>query len=542
MHEQHLRCLLHGTILFQPSATQRRRDGSRSGTFMDILISVIIAVGIFVLGGTTVLIYIRASSSGVLKRAEDEATGIIGDARREAQELTLEAERESLNRRQDGETEAREARRELTRAERRLEQRETALDRRAEQLDHNEQSMRERSAGLDEKDRNLDKQERMKRTQLEEISQLTTSEARERLLNDLDGELRDEAARRVRAMEQSVKNEADTRARKILATVMQRMTSQVTAETTVSSVPLPSDDLKGRIIGREGRNIRAFESATGCDLIIDDTPGLVTISGFDPVRREIARLALTKLVQDGRIQPLRIEESVNNARADVEQTVQEAGERVLVDAEVPTLHPEIVKTLGRLKFRYSYGQNQLRHALETSWLAAALAIELGADVEVARAGGLLHDLGKAIDRETEGTHALIGADIAKRFSVNREIVHCIEAHHEEVRPDTVEALIVICADAMSGSRPGARRDSAEQYIKRLEELEAIANSYDGVEEAFAIQAGREVRIIVRPETIDDVAATRLARDVSLKIEETVQYPGEIKVTVIRETRSSAVAH
>ena len=509
---------------------------------MDILISVIIAVGIFVLGGTTVLIYIRASSSGVLKRAEDEATGIIGDARREAQELTLEAERESLNRRQDGETEAREARRELTRAERRLEQRETALDRRAEQLDHNEQSMRERSAGLDEKDRNLDKQERMKRTQLEEISQLTTSEARERLLNDLDGELRDEAARRVRAMEQSVKNEADTRARKILATVMQRMTSQVTAETTVSSVPLPSDDLKGRIIGREGRNIRAFESATGCDLIIDDTPGLVTISGFDPVRREIARLALTKLVQDGRIQPLRIEESVNNARADVEQTVQEAGERVLVDAEVPTLHPEIVKTLGRLKFRYSYGQNQLRHALETSWLAAALAIELGADVEVARAGGLLHDLGKAIDRETEGTHALIGADIAKRFSVNREIVHCIEAHHEEVRPDTVEALIVICADAMSGSRPGARRDSAEQYIKRLEELEAIANSYDGVEEAFAIQAGREVRIIVRPETIDDVAATRLARDVSLKIEETVQYPGEIKVTVIRETRSSAVAH
>lgn len=509
---------------------------------MDTPIFVIIAVGAFVLGGIAVLVYIRASSSGVLKRAEDEATGIIGDARREARELTLEADKDALTRRQAGETEAREARRELTRAERRLEQREAVLDRRAEQLDHNEQSMRQRATSLDEKDRNLDEQERMKRALLEEVSQLTTSEARERLLNELDVELREESARRVRAMEVSVKNEADTRARKILATVMQRMTSEVTAETTVSSVPLPSDDLKGRIIGREGRNIRAFEAATGCDLIIDDTPGLVTISGFDPVRREIARLALTKLVQDGRIQPLRIENSVSQARAEVDHIVQEAGERVMVDAEVPILHPEIVKTLGRLKFRYSYGQNQLRHVLETSWLAAALAIELGADVEVARAGGLLHDLGKAIDRETEGTHALIGADIAKRFNVNREIVHCIEAHHEEVRPETVEALIVICADAMSGSRPGARRDSAEQYIKRLEELEAIANSYEGVEEAFAIQAGREVRIIVRPETIDDVAATRLARDVSLKIEETVQYPGEIKVTVIRETRSSAVAH
>ncbi len=343
-------------------------------------------------------------------------------------------------------------------------------------------------------------------------------------------------------MEVSAKAEADTRARKILATVMQRMTSEITAETTVSTVALPSDDLKGRIIGREGRNIRAFEAATGCDLIIDDTPGLVTVSGFDPVRREIARQALTRLVQDGRIQPIRIEESVNRARKEVEQTVKQAGEQAIVDAEVTGLHPEVVKTLGRLKFRYSYGQNQLRHALETSWLAAALAHELGADVEVARAGGLLHDLGKAVDRETEGTHALIGADIAKRFGVGRDVIHCIEAHHEEVKPETVEALIVICADAMSGSRPGARRESSEQYIKRLEALEAIANSYEGVEESFAIQAGREIRIMVRPDSVDDVEATRLARDVSRKIEETMQYPGEIKVTVIRETRASAVAH
>jgi ribonuclease Y len=343
-------------------------------------------------------------------------------------------------------------------------------------------------------------------------------------------------------MESSAKSEGDTRARKMLATVMQRMTSEITAETTVSTLPLPSDDLKGRIIGREGRNIRAFEAATGCDLIIDDTPGSVTVSGFDPVRREIARLALSRLIQDGRIQPLRIEESVERARREVDQAVKEAGEQLAIDAEVPSLHPEIIKTLGRLKFRYSYGQNQLRHVLETSWLAAALAHELGADVEVARMGGLLHDLGKAVDREMEGTHALIGAEIAKRFGVSREVVHCIEAHHEEVKPESVEALIVICADAMSGSRPGARRESADQYIKRLEALEAIANSYDGVEESFAIQAGREVRIIVRPESVDDMEATRLARDVSRKIEETMQYPGEIKVTVIRETRASSTAH
>ena len=509
---------------------------------MDTLVLVIIAVGGFALGAAGVLAFVRLSGSGTLRRAEDEASGLVADARREARELTLDAEKEALERRETVETEARDARRDQTRTERRLEQREEALDRRAEQLDRNEQSVRDRTTKLDDEERRLDEQESGIRARLEEIAQLTATEAKERLLEDLDAELRDEAARRVRAMETSAKNEADVRARKILATVMQRMTSEVTAETTVSTVPLPSDDLKGRIIGREGRNIRAFEAATGCDLIIDDTPGLVTVSGFDPVRREIARQALTKLVQDGRIQPIRIEEAVERARHDVDETVKEAGEQAAVDAEVAGLHPEVVKTLGRLKFRYSYGQNQLRHALETSWLAAALAFELGADVEVARSGGLLHDLGKAIDRETEGTHALIGADIAKRFNVGRDVVHCIEAHHEEVRPETVEALIVICADAMSGSRPGARRESADQYIKRLEALEAIANSYDGVEESFAIQAGREVRIMVRPDSVDDVEATRLARDVSRKIEETMQYPGEIKVTVIRETRASATAH
>src|SRR5690606_2042639 len=305
--------------------------------------------------------------------------------------------------------------------------------------------------------------------------------------------LRDEAARRVRAMEASVRSEADSRSRKILATVMQRITSEVTAETTVTVVPIPSDEVKGRIIGREGRNIRAFEAATGCDLIIDDTPEVVTVSGFDPVRREIARTALARLIQDGRIQPTRIEDAVDKARSEVDKLIEEAGKQALVDAEVTNLHPEIVKTLGRLRYRYSYGQNQLRHCIETSWLAAALAHEIGANVEIARLGGLLHDLGKAVDREMEGTHARLGADIARRFGVPREVVHCIEAHHEEVPPETVESLVVICADAMSGSRPGARRESAEEYIKRLEALEAIANSFDGVEQSFAVQAGREIR-------------------------------------------------
>jgi len=509
---------------------------------MDPIVLALIAVGGFALGGIIAYLLPQVGGRGELRRAHDEADNVVGDARREARERTLDAEKEALARREAAELEARDARREVTRAERRLEQREETLERRTEKLELIEQSARERIANIEVGERELQESSSRLSDELERIAQLTADEAREQLMVALDVELREESARRVRAMESSAKAEGDTRARKMLATVMQRMTSEITAETTVSTLPLPSDELKGRIIGREGRNIRAFEAATGCDLIIDDTPGSVTVSGFDPVRREIARLALSRLVQDGRIQPVRIEESVERARKEVDQMVKEAGEQLAVDAEVTNLHPEIIKTLGRLKFRYSYGQNQLRHVLETSWLAAALAHELGADVEVARMGGLLHDLGKAVDREMEGTHALIGADIAKRFGVSRDVVHCIEAHHEEVKPESVEAMIVICADAMSGSRPGARRESADQYIKRLEALEAIANSYDGVEEAFAIQAGREVRIIVRPESIDDLEATRLARDVSRKIEETMQYPGEIKVTVIRETRTSSTAH
>jgi ribonuclease Y len=318
---------------------------------------------------------------------------------------------------------------------------------------------------------------------------------------------------------------------------MQRLTSDVVSETTVSVVPLPSEDMKGRIIGREGRNIRSIEHATGVDVIIDDTPDAITLSGFDPVRREIARIAMTKLLTDGRIHPARIEEMVEKARKEVDASIKDAGEEAIVEASCPGLHPEIVRTLGRLKYRYSYGQNQLRHAVETANLAAMISHELGANVEVARRGGLLHDLGKAITHEVEGTHAALGAELAKRHGVHAAVVHCIEAHHEEVEPGTVEAVITIVADAISGSRPGARRESLEQYLKRLEALEEVANAFPGVEKSFAIQAGREVRIIVRPEEVDDLGAARMAKEISKRIQESLDYPGQVKVTVIRERRS-----
>jgi ribonuclease Y len=509
---------------------------------MDAVIVAIVGLVALVVGAGSVYVFTNVAAGGARNRAQEDARRIAEEAETHARQRDVDAEKAALAHRDEAEREIRELRRELTRAERRLEQREEAVERRAEVIERGEQSLRDRLAETERHEREIGEAHATVRTELERVAGLTSAEGREELLAKLDVELRDEAARRVRAMDASAKAEVDSRARKVLATVMQRMTSEITAETTVTVVPLPSDDLKGRIIGREGRNIRAFEAATGCDLIIDDTPDAVTVSGFDPVRREIARVALARLIQDGRIQPTRIEDAVNRARREVDRMIEEAGEQAVVDAEVTGLHPEIVKTLGKLRFRFSYGQNQLRHSIETAWLAAAVAHEIGANVEVARAGGLLHDLGKAVDREMEGTHALLGAEIAKRFGLPREVVHCIEAHHEEVRPETTEAVIVMIADAISGSRPGARRESIEEYVKRLEALEAIANSYDGVEQSFAVQAGREIRIIVQPEQIDDLAAARLARDVSRKIEETMQYPGEIRVTVVRETRATATAH
>jgi len=509
---------------------------------MDALIVVAVGAIALVLGVAVTYFLTKSGANSVTRQASDAARVVVEDAENRARKLELDAEQKLIARREELDGEIRERRNELSRAERRLEQREEALERRSTSVEKTEQALRERAEQAERMEAEVDRLREQAQGELARVAGLTTEEARAQLLDRLDDELRDEAARRVRSMESAVRAEADVRSRKILATVMQRMTSEITAETTVSVVPIPSDEIKGRIIGREGRNIRAFEAATGCDLIIDDTPEVVTVSGFDPVRREIARVALARLIQDGRIQPTRIEEAVERARSEVDKMIEEAGKQALVDAEVTALHPEVTKTLGRLRYRYSYGQNQLRHCIETSWLAAALAHEIGANVEIARMGGLLHDLGKAVDREMEGTHARLGADIARRFGVPKEVVHCIEAHHEEVQPETVEALVVICADAMSGSRPGARRESAEEYIKRLEALEAIANSFEGVEQSFAVQAGREIRIIVKPDRIDDLGATRLARDVSRRIEETMTYPGEIKVTVVREMRASAVAH
>ncbi len=469
--------------------------------------------------------------------AEQNAARILNEAERRHKELLIEAREEALRVKNQVEAELKERRNELQRLEKRLLQKEESLERKQEALERRERALADREARLEETRLQLQRLQEQQRQELERVAGLSLQEARQLLLAEVEREARDEAARRIREIEQELRQEAEERARKILVTAMQRLTSEVVSEATVSVVPLPSEDMKGRIIGREGRNIRTLEHLTGVDVIIDDTPDAVTLSSFDPVRREVARVALTKLISDGRIHPARIEEMVEKARREVEQAMQEAGEQAALEAGCPGLHPEILKYLGRLKFRYSYGQNQLKHAVETARLAALIAHEVGADVEVARRGGLLHDLGKAVDHEVEGTHAKIGADLARRYGVPAPVVHCIEAHHEEIEPQTVEAVIVIVADALSGSRPGARRESLEQYLKRLEALEAVAYSFPGVEKAFAIQAGREIRVIVKPDEIDDLGAFRLARDLSRKIQESLEYPGQIKVTVIREKRA-----
>jgi len=374
------------------------------------------------------------------------------------------------------------------------------------------------------------------RQELERVAGLSREEATEMFLRSVESEMREQANKLVRQIEMQAKEEADEKARRIITTSIQRWASDQVSESSVSVVPLPTEEMKGRIIGREGRNIRALEMATGVDLIIDDTPEAVILSGFDPVRREIARQALNKLIQDGRIHPARIEEMVEKARADVDTVIKEEGERAAFEAGVPGLNPDLLRAVGRLHFRYSMGQNVLRHSVESAHLCAMMATELGADVSVARRAGLLHDLGKGVSHEVEGPHALIGADIAKRLGQPAKVVHAIAAHHFEEEPQTVEAFLVQAADAISGARPGARRDSLESYVKRLEALENIANSFEGVEKSFAIQAGREVRIVVRPEDIDDLGAARMARDIVSKIEETLEYPGQIKVMVIREKR------
>jgi ribonucrease Y len=472
------------------------------------------------------------------KLAQISAEKLMAEANAKKNELLLNAKDEALVVRQAAEAEHRERRSDLQRQERRLQQKDENLERRVESVERREKSITNKEKELEALRSEIEEVKVQQFRELERVSGLTREVAKSEILRMVEEEVKVDVARRVRELENQAREEAERKARGIITIAVQRCATDQVAETTVSVVPLPNDEMKGRIIGREGRNIRALESATGVDLIIDDTPDAVTLSGFDPVRREIARLALGKLVLDGRIHPARIEEVVQATKLEVEAAIKESGEEAALEANVHGLHPEVIKLLGRMKYRTSYGQNIRLHSIEVAHIAQILASEIGADVNVARRAGLLHDLGKAVGHEFEGPHALIGADLAKRYGESPKVVHAIAAHHaDETEPQTLEAVIVQASDAISGARPGARRDSLEHYIKRLEALESVANSFEGVEKSFAIQAGREVRIIVKPEEIDDLGAVRLARDIVKRIEETLQYPGQVKVTVVRETRA-----
>ena len=500
---------------------------------------IVVAVALLAaLGGALLGALVRSMwASQGMKAAQAEARRIEAEARTRQKELILEAKDEKLRLAHEAEEEARVRRNELTAQERRLMQRDEQLDQRTEMLEQRDRKLLDRERELDKAKEDLVRTTQEQVVALERVSGMTADQAKTMLLDVVRVEAEHDAVKLARAIERSAREEAQDRARDIVLTAMQRVAADHTAEHTVSVVHLPSDEMKGRIIGREGRNIRALEQATGVDLIIDDTPETVVLSGFDPVRREVARIAITKLIADGRIHPGRIEEVVAKARAEVDLVIRQAGEQAAYEAGVPGLPAEIIKLLGRLKYRTSYGQNVLNHVVETSHLAAVIAAEMGADVQVAKMGGLLHDIGKAVDHEVEGPHAAIGAQIAQRHNLPFKVINGIAAHHQEVEYACLEAPIVQVADAISASRPGARGETMDTYVKRLEDLQAIAESFIGVEKSFAVQAGREVRILVRPEEIDDLTATRLARDVVKKIEEQLTYPGQIKVTVIRETRA-----
>ncbi|MGB4592943.1 MAG: ribonuclease Y [Coriobacteriia bacterium] len=476
-----------------------------------------------------------------INRSRESAERMLADAEKAAEttkkELLLEAKDEIFHLKAQAEEEVKERRKELGTMENRLMQREESLERRAESLDKREHQLSSTQGQIQKREKDLELAIAEEKERLEALAGMTTDEARGVLLDRIKQDVTHDAAILIRETEARAREEADRKARNIVGIAIQRVAADHTAESTVSVVHIPSDDLKGRIIGREGRNIRAFEQLTGINLIIDDTPEAVILSSFDPVRREIGRITLESLIADGRIHPARIEEMYNKATALVEQQVREAGETAAFETGIPNLHADLVRTLGRLKFRTSYGQNVLKHSLEVAYLAGVMASELGVDPKLATRAGLLHDIGKAIDHEIEGPHAVIGADLARRLGEPREILHCIEAHHADVEPTTVEAVIVQAADAISAARPGARRETLESYIKRLEKLETLAESHKGVEKSYAMQAGREIRVMVKPEDISDAESTVLARDIAKQIEEELQYPGQIKVMVIRESRA-----
>jgi len=479
----------------------------------------------------------RIITSGNIRGASLEVQRRLEEGETESKEILLRAQQEAIRVRDESEKEVREQRSEVQRVERRLQRKEEQVDRRLDNFEKRERQLNEKETEIDAVRAQVDELHAEHLRELERVAQLTMDEGRELLLSQLESEIEIEASRRVREMEEAVREESTERSFKIMAQSMQRYANEVVSELTTSVVSLPNDEMKGRLIGREGRNIRALENATGVNLIVDDTPEVVTLSAFDPVRREVARMAVSRLVMDGRIQPARIEELVVKAQEEMEEIMKKAGEEACYDARVQGLHPDLVKTLGRLKFRYSYGQNVLQHSIETAHLAASLASELRTNVDICRRAGFLHDIGKALSHEVEGPHAAVGADLLERYKVNQRVVRAVGDHHGEEGWKSTDAFVVAAADAISGARPGARRESAQQYIKRLETLEQIALGFGGVDKAYAIQAGREVRVMVQPDSVDDVAAMRMARDMTKKIQDSMEYPGQIKVMVIRETRA-----